>query len=212
MPLRIGVCLVVAALLALGGAEARGASSRITTFTIRPAEPLPARPRARVETAPLEGPAPPPSMVIAAEPLQPEQLLGRWTERDAAYCRDEQYVVEWLPDRLRLVLDGRAIDAGRVRYVPDGATLKIERLTDAGAVDAYWRLAAIDDARVEWVETAELRGDTLEVIAKPDKLLVRCAPGIEPAPGVVTRARRWWAALLAHLWGPPADAAPRPAS
>jgi hypothetical protein len=216
--MRIGV-LVIGLVLGLGVAAGRAADSdgpprqsRITSFTTTPGEALPPRPRARVDTAPLATPAPPPSMVVAAAPLVAERLIGRWTERDAAYCRDDQYVIEWLPDRLRLVLDGRAIDGGRVRYAPDGVTLKIERLSDAGEVDAYWRLVAVDADRVEWVETAELRGAALEVIARPDKLLVRCAPATEPAPGVLSRARRWWAALLERLWGAPAAGAASPPS
>jgi hypothetical protein len=149
-------------------------------------------------------------MVVAVAPLTPERLLGRWTERDARYCENERYVIDWEPERLRLTLDGRAIDGGRVRYVPEGATLRVERLTDAGAVDAYWRFAAVDDDRVEWVETAELRDDALEVIAKPDKLLVRCAGGAESEPGVLARARRWWAGMLERLF--PSASSDRPAS
>ena len=198
--MRIGAFVVaMVAILAIASANAAD-KPRITTFTISPAEPLSPNPRARVETVPLNVPPPPPSMVVATVPLTPEQMLGRWTERDARFCQEEQYVVEWGADRLRLVLDGREIDGGAVRYVADGATVRIERLSETGEVAAYWRLIGVDDDHVEWVETAERRGAVLQVIAKPDKLFVRCAPDAERAPGFAKRLQRWWAGVLGRLW------------
>jgi hypothetical protein len=187
--------------------------SRITTFTISPAESLAPHPRPRVDTTPLDTPPGPPSMVVAASPLAPEQVLGRWTERDPGYCDNQEYVVEWRPDRLRLMIDGREIDGGRVRYTADGMTLKIEHLNDAGTVDAYWRLEGVDDGHVEWVETAELRDGVLAVIAKPEKLFLRCGPGPEHPPGMMAgmmdRVRGWWTAFVGRLWpaSPPARSA-----
>ena len=189
--------------------------SRITTFTISPAETLPARPRTSVETKSLAPPAPPAPIVTPAIPLSADQLLGRWTERDPAYCREERYILDWMPERVRVVLDGRAVDTGAVRYVADGPTLKVERLTDAGEVAGYWRLVAIDDATIAWVETAEKRGDGFEIVAQPDKVFLRCAGDAPPAPGFFTRVRRWWAAKLERWWPPAAerpDKDPPPAS
>src|SRR4051812_23159063 len=160
--------------------------SRITTFTISPAESLPARPRTSVETKTLAPPAPPVPITTPAIPLPPDQLLGRWTERDPAYCREERYILDWMPERVRVVLDGRAVETVAVRYVADGPSLKVERLTDAGEVAGYWRLVAVDDATIAWVETAEKRGDGFEVVAQPDKVFLRCAGDAPPAPGFFT--------------------------
>jgi hypothetical protein len=209
---RCALVLSVAALALSAGADPAGAAdgpprqSRITTFTISPAESLPARPRSSVETKTLAPPAPPVPIVTPAVALAPDQLLGRWTEQDPAYCREERYLLDWQPDRVRVVLDGRAIDSGAVRYVADGPSLKIERLTDAGEVAGYWRFVAVDAATIAWVETAEKRGDAFEVVAQPDKVFLRCATGAEPAPGFVTRLRRWWNAKLERWWpSAPAD-------
>lgn len=206
--LRLGVMLL--ALTAAAPASAQRASndgppksSRITTFTITPAEPLPPRPRVSVETTSLAPPVPPAPPVPIATPvpaLAPEQLIGRWTERDPAYCREERYVLDWQPGRVRVVLDGRPIDSAAVRYVADENTLKVERLTDAGEVVGFWRIVAVDDATIAWVETAEKRADGFAVMARPDKVLVRCPDDADPAPGFITRARRWWAAKLEHWW------------
>jgi hypothetical protein len=203
--MRIALIVAVAMAAAPAGAADK---PRITSITITPAEPLAPHPRPRVDTAPLDVPPGPPSMVVAAAPPAPDRMLGRWTERDARFCQDEQYVIEWQPARLRVVLDGGAIDGGAVRYVVDGATLRIERLTDAGEVDAYWRVIGVDDDHVEWVETAERRNGELAVIAKPDKLFVRCPANATPAPGFMTRARRWWASVVARWW----PSAPGPTS
>ncbi|MBV8169240.1 MAG: hypothetical protein JO021_20775, partial [Alphaproteobacteria bacterium] len=169
-----------------------------------------ARPRTSVETKSLAPPAPPVPIATPAIPLPPEQLFGRWTERDPAYCREERYLLDWTPERVRVVLDGRAVDTGAVRYVADGATLKVERLTDAGEVAGYWRLVAIDDATIAWVEIAEKRGDAFEVVSQPDKVFLRCAGDAAPAPGFFTRMRRWWAAKLERWWPSqsPPDAKP----
>jgi hypothetical protein len=209
-----GPVIIATIVLGLASAPARAADadapprgSRITSFTISPAPSLAPHPRPRVDTRPLDAPAVP-SVVVAAGSLAPERMIGRWTERDPAYCRDDQYVVEWSADRLRVVLDGRTIDASGVRYAVDGATLKVERLGAGGEVASYWRLAAVDDDHVEWVESAERRGDALAVIAKPDKLFVRCAPEDAPAPGLLARAQRWLAAARERLWPTPAVATP----
>jgi len=190
--------IIALGLIAALAAGARAAErSRITTFTLSPAESLAPHPRTSVETAILPAPAPPPEpIVIAASPLARDELLGRWTERDPAYCQEERYVLEWSQDRMRILLDGRPIDSGGVRYVTDSDALKVERVTDAGVVTGYWRLAAVDGDHVKWLETAALHGTTATVTAKPDKLLVRCAPDAGLAPSFAQRAKRWWAALL----------------
>jgi hypothetical protein len=199
--------IALLALLALtAGAPARAQDgpprqSRITSFTISPAESLPPRPRSSVETSTLAPPAPAVPIRTPAITLARDQLLGRWTEQDPRYCREERYVVEWLPERVRIVLDGRAIDSGAVRYIVDGPTLKVERLNEAGDVVGFWRVLAVDDTTVAWVETAERRGTDFEVVARPDKVFVRCAGDAGPAPGFLTRARRWWAAKL-ERWFP----------
>jgi hypothetical protein len=192
VPVIIAVSLIAA--LAVGARAA--ARSRITTFTLSPAESLAPHPRTSVETVALPAPADPEPVVVAASPLSRDELLGRWTERDPAYCQEERYVLEWTRDRMRILLDGRPIDSGGVRYVTDSDALKVERLTDTGAVAGYWRLAAVDGDHVKWLETAEQHGGAATVIAKPDKLLVRCATDAEPAPGFAQRAKRWWSALL----------------
>src|SRR5258708_26987492 len=196
--MRIFVPVIIAvSLIAALAAGARAAErSRITTFTLSPAESLAPHPRTTVETDALPAPADPEPIVVAASPLSRDELLGRWTARDPAYCQEERYVLECTPDRMRIVLDGRPIDSGGVRYVTDSDALKVERLTDAGAVAGYWRLAAVDGDHVKWLETAEQRGTAITVVAKPDKLLVRCATAAEPAPGFAQRAKRWWSALL----------------
>lgn len=206
LALVVGLGVVAADAVAADGPPRK---SRITTFTISPAEPLAPHPRPRVDTRPLDTPPGPPSMVVAATPLLPDQVLGRWTERDPAYCDNQEYVVEWLPDRLRLMIDGREVDGGRVRYAADGMTVRIEHLSNAGAVDAYWRLEGVDDGHVEWVETAELRDGGLAVIAKPEKLFLRCGPGPERPVGMMARLRRWWGSFVERLWpaSPPAQSA-----
>jgi len=206
------LALVAGLGIAAGHAAASGGpsrNSRTSSFTISPAEALAPHPRPQVVTAPLDTPPGPPSMVVAATPLTPDQVLGRWTERDPGYCTSQEYVIEWLPDRLRLMVDGREVDGGRVRYAADGMTLKIEHLNDAGAVDGYWRLEGVDEGHVEWVESAELRDGALEVIAKPEKLLLRCGPGPAEPPGMMARVRLWWAAFIGRLWpsSPPAQSA-----
>jgi hypothetical protein len=204
--LAIGVILLVLGMLPAAAQERRGQpdgpprQSRITTFTITPAEPLPPRPRTSVETTSLAPPAPPAPVKAPAIPLTPEMLLGRWTERDASYCREERYLLDWQPERVRVVLDGRAIDSGGVRYTAEGDSLKVERLGAGGEVVGYWRLVAVDAQAVAWTETAERRGDGFEVVARPDKVLVRCAADAEPAPDFFTRARRWWTATRERWW------------
>ncbi|MBI3514753.1 MAG: hypothetical protein HY060_11930, partial [Proteobacteria bacterium] len=89
----LGLALALAAAADAADGDGPSRKPRITSFTLSPAESLPPRPRSQVETAPLDTPPPPPSMLVAAVPLAPEQMLGRWTERDARFCRDEQYVV-----------------------------------------------------------------------------------------------------------------------
>jgi hypothetical protein len=218
---RRGARLLSIALLALsasaGAARAQDGpprQSRITSFTISPAESLPARPRVSVETKSLAPPPPPVPIITPAITLAADQLLGRWTEQDPAYCREERYLLDWQPARVRVVLDGRAIDTAAVRYVADGPSLKVVRLTDAGEVAGYWRFVAVDDTTIAWVETAEKRGDAFEVVAQPDKVFLRCAADAAPAPGFLTRLRRWWSAKLERWWpgAPPAAARPEPAA
>src|SRR5277367_5980586 len=187
------IIIAVSLIAARDGGACAAERSHITTFTLSPAESLAPHPRTTVETIALPAPADPEPIVVAASPLSRDELLGRWTERDPAYCQEERYILEWTRDRMRVVLDGRPIDSGSVRYVSDSDALKVERLTAAGAVAGYWRLAAVDDDHVKWLETAEQHGAAATVIAKPDKLLVRCAADAERAPGFAQRAKRWWA-------------------
>jgi len=199
----VAVIIAVGLTAALGAPGARAADrSRITSFTLSPAESLAPHPRPSVETAALPAPEPPPPPVVVPPPppLTLEQVLGRWTERDPAYCEREQYVLEWTPERMRILLDGRTIDAGAVRYTSDADALKVERLAADGEVVGYWRLAGIDDDHIEWVETAERRGTAIAVIANPNKLLLRCGASAAPAPGLMLRAQRWWAAFVDRLW------------
>jgi hypothetical protein len=207
------------ATIALGLGAVLGAQaadrSRITTFTLSPAESLAPHPRAAVESVALPAPeiaAPavvgPPQAPLA--PLAREQLLGRWTERDPAYCEQDQYVLEWTPEQIRILLDGRVIDGGAVRYTEDGEALKVERVAADGTVAASWKLFGVDDDHVKWVAAAARRDTALTVTANPDKLLVRCTATATPAPGLMLRARRWWAGFIDRLW--PAAEPPRPAS
>jgi len=204
------------ATIALGLGAALGVQaadrSRITTFTLSPAESLAPHPRTAVDTVALPAPevAAPPAVAPPLPPLAREQLMGRWTERDPAYCEQEQYVLEWAPEQMRILLDGRVIDSGAVRYTEDGEALKVERVAADGTLVASWRLFGVDDDHVKWVAAAERRDTALTVTANPDKLLVRCTATAAPAPGLMLRARRWWAAFVDRLW--PAAEPPRPAS
>jgi hypothetical protein len=51
------------------------------------------------------------------------------------------------------------------------------------------------------------------VIAKPEKLFLRCGPGPEHPPGMMAgmmdRVRGWWTAFVERLWpaSPPAQSA-----
>jgi hypothetical protein len=185
--------------LGCGGLTAAAAEpkSPTTSFTVSPAPGLPPNPRRAVDVAPLADPTPPAPPASVALPLAAAQLYGRWTERDPAYCDREQYVLEWTPDRLRVLVDGRAIEARAVRYASETGSLKMERLTDAGEVAGYWRLVAVDDDHVKWSENAERRGDgTVEVIARPDRLLVRCPADAAPAPGWFGRAKLLFTSLI----------------
>lgn len=208
------VIIAIGLMTALGAVGVRAAeSSRITSFTLSPAPALPPHPRTTVETVTLPAPEPPAAVVVPPPPpLLREALLGRWTERDPAYCEQEQYVVEWTPEQMRILLDGRAIDAGPVRYTSDGGALKIERLGAGGEVAFYWRLVGVDGDHVQWVASAERRNGALTVIATPDKLLVRCAADAAVAPGLMLRAKRWWAAFVDRLWTAPPAEPPRPTS
>jgi hypothetical protein len=179
-----------------GAASAAAERSRVTSFTLSPAESLAPHPRTLVETQALPAPAQPEPTVIAATPLSRDELLGRWTERDTAYCQDDQYVLEWTRDRMRILLDGRAIDSDGVRYVTDDEALKVERLSAAGDLIGYWRLGAVDNDHVQWLAVAEQRGGTLAVTAKANKFLTRCPAGTGPPPSLVQRAQRWWASLV----------------
>ena len=202
--LQILVAIGLAATLAGAAAAER---SRVTSFTLSPGESLTPHPRANVETATLPPPAPPPP---PAPSLLAEQLVGRWTERDAAYCAGEQYLVEWTAERARVRFAGRTIDDVAVRYTagPDG--VKVERLAPSGESLGYWLLVGIDADHVKWVETAERRGTAAPtVIGQPDKLLVRCGD-TAPAPGLLARAKLWWATFLDRLW--PASTPTQPTS
>src|SRR5271170_5995293 len=172
----VAVIIAVGLTAALGAPGARAADrSRITSFTLSPAESLAPHPRTTVETVALPAPTvAPPVVVPPPPPLDSAQLLGRWTELDPSYCEQEQYVLEWMPAQMRVLLDGRAIDSAAVRYAADGDALKVERLAADGTVAGYWRLVGIDDDHVKWATIAERRGAALGVIAAPDKLLVRC--------------------------------------
>jgi hypothetical protein len=205
--MRRTVCVFVAIGLtaALGGAAA-AERSRITSFTLSPGESLSPHPRANVETATLPPPAPPPP---PKPPLAPEELPGRWTERDPAYCEGEQYLVEWTADRQRVRFGGRIIEDIAVRYSANPDGIKVERLAPTGEPIGYWLLVGIDGDHVKWVETAERRDAALSVIGQPDKLLVRCT-GTAPPPGLMQRARHWWATFLDRLW--PSGTPPSPTS
>jgi hypothetical protein len=211
--MRIAVSVTTLIAIGLIGAlgDARAADrSRITSFTLSPAEALPPHPRTAVETMALPAPEVVPAVVVPpSPPLAREQLLGRWTERDPAYCEQDQYVLEWAPEQVRILLDGRVIDSAAVRYTEDGDALKVERLAADGAVAGNWRLFGVDDDHVKLVAPAAPRDTALTMTAEPGKLLLRCGAAAAPPPGLMLRARRWWAAFVDRLWPAPE---PRPAS
>lgn len=196
--LLLGLALASTAWPALAQSEA-GPPRRLrsTTFTLSPGESLKPQPRPRVETGPLDPPAP----AVAPVVVTPDRLFGRWTQVDLGYCEHDQYVLEWAADRQRIVLDGRAIETRKVRYSADAGSLKVETLRDGVDPVGYWRLVPIDDDHVKWTENAELRRDRagLELVAKPDKLLLRCPPVAAPPPGLFGRVKRLWTGMVDRL-------------
>lgn len=212
-PLAAALALACAAGPA-GAADPPPRNNRVTPFTIERGPSLPPNPRGKVQVDALAVPEPPPPPAPPVQPLPAAQLFGRWTERDVAYCDREQYVIEWAPEWSRVLVDGRAIEIRPVRYAEEPGSLKVERL-EAGAVAGWWRLVAVADGQVRWTENAERKGAAVELVAKPEKLLVRCPADAEPPPGFLARVRRVWASLLDSLnpWSaPPPAEAKRPAS
>lgn len=205
--LLLGLALASAAWPALAQSES-GSPRRLRSagFTISPGEALKPHPRPRVETAPLD----PPAAALTAAGVTPDRLFGRWTQADLGYCEHDEYVLEWAADRQRILLNGRAIETRQVRYSADAGSLKVENLRDGIELVGYWRLVPIDDDHVKWTENAELRreGAGLEVVAKPDKLLLRCPPAAAPPPGLYGRVKRLWTGMVGHLLPRAGDGVP----